>query len=673
MERKLKKMSAFALATILALSCIDYPVYAKATQPNVLTDVQTETLSIGSVEDLIKFSERVNNGETSLDGILTNDIDMTGEAWKAIGLNGAYKGTFDGKGHTVSNLTGGQGLFHDNEGTIKNIYVKNANISGGDGNIGAIAGHNNGSIIGCFSDGSISGKRYSIGGIAGHNQYGSITGCVSFVKVSGITAGGLIGSNYRNGKMNASYYYGDASVEGDRVYGTATDVYFGRGTDYRHYQGYSSEAVGTATIEEKINKVLADNGNYFKLDVTDNVLKKDGSFLIKEPTGLTGVYGEKLSEVSLPENWKWEDKDTVLKVGEQSYPAMFDTSKYEDKYYFKDVEGYNPDGKYASRVLTVNAIKADSSLAITTQNMNKEYDGNPINEPDVEKIGSSKDVSFKWYQKDESSWKELSNAPINVGSYKVVASVDSDENYNGASDEKTFEITKSTPTYVLPNNLFIKIGEALSSLKLPDGFAWKDSTQVADKLGENTFDAILTPDDTENYKTIEVGIPVNVLPRLTVVNNIPIIAANDRTLYVGDTFDVMYGVIAIDVEDGFIFDKIEVVSNDVDTLKPGEYKVTYKVSDNQGASSTKTVTITVKEKEITEEPDGDKDNEKNNSQSNGENNKTPQADNGQIQNTESQDVVKTSDNTNIIRWTVLLSISGLAILSSVLLERRKCN
>lgn len=102
------------------------------------------------------------------------------------------------------------------------------------------------------------------------------------------------------------------------------------------------------------------------------------------------------------------------------------------------------------------------------------------------------------------------------------------------------------------------------------------------------------------------------------VNSIPTIHAEDKTLTVGDTFNALTEVSASDTEDGDLTNKIEVISSTVDTSKAGTYEVTYKVTDSQGESTTKTIKVTVNAKDVSQTPN-------------------------------------TSDHTNILMWLVMSS------------------
>ncbi|MCL2858440.1 MAG: DUF5011 domain-containing protein [Streptococcaceae bacterium] len=76
-------------------------------------------------------------------------------------------------------------------------------------------------------------------------------------------------------------------------------------------------------------------------------------------------------------------------------------------------------------------------------------------------------------------------------------------------------------------------------------------------------------------------------------NTFPVINAPSQTIKVGSTFDPMAGVTATDKEDGDLTSRIILVSNTVDTSKPGVYTVTYSVTDNDGNTLAKTIQITV--------------------------------------------------------------------------------
>ena len=66
-----------------------------------------------------------------------------------------------------------------------------------------------------------------------------------------------------------------------------------------------------------------------------------------------------------------------------------------------------------------------------------------------------------------------------------------------------------------------------------------------------------------------------------------------RQIYVGDEFDPLDDVTAVDNVDGDIKSKLEIVG-EVDTTKPGVYVLTYKVKDKAGNRALeKTVTVTV--------------------------------------------------------------------------------
>jgi uncharacterized repeat protein (TIGR02543 family) len=171
---------------------------------------------IYSAEQLDQLSFLVNSGDTAYSDQtyqLENDIDLSGYAnWNPIGSSSElpFKGTFNGNGHKISNLTLTQsltspqellsswGLFGFNAGTINNTNISECNISiTGSGNIqaGSIAGYNSGLILGCACSGEVVSTR-SAGGIAGYNC-GSILECHNSGNIDSIggRSGGIAGQN----------------------------------------------------------------------------------------------------------------------------------------------------------------------------------------------------------------------------------------------------------------------------------------------------------------------------------------------------------------------------------------------------------------------------------------------------------------------------------------------
>ena len=94
------------------------------------------------------------------------------------------------------------------------------------------------------------------------------------------------------------------------------------------------------------------------------------------------------------------------------------------------------------------------------------------------------------------------------------------------------------------------------------------------------------------------------IQKITGINHVPFINAIDKVLTVGDKFDPLDGVTAFDEEDKDItLTQANIIANNVDTSVAGTYNVTYKVTDKDGASTVKTITVTVKAKDIVEKPD----------------------------------------------------------------------
>ncbi len=310
--------------------------------------------------------------------------------------------------------------------------------------------------------------------------------------------------------------------------------------------------------------------------------------------------------------------------------------------------------------------KADSTISFKGDlKLDKTYDGKAtsLSPNDYTVTEGAGNVKFSYQAKDGNDWKDIDSAPSNAGIYRLKAIVEENDTYKSAeTDWKEFTISKATPTYEVPTNLTAIVGQTLADVTLPEDFAWQDDTTTSvGSAGINTFKVTYTPKDTANYNTItDIEVTLTVNPKMEELNAIPTINASDKTLTVGDTFEALDGVTASDKEDGDITEKVEVLSNDVDTSKAGTYTVIYKVTDSKRASSTKAITVTVKEKD-TQKPTID-DNKK---PSATDTDKKPASTDKQT----TSNSPKTGDSTNMTTWLALMFVS-LGLLAGVFTVRK---
>ena len=218
-----------------------------------------KTYEVYNTNGLLEWNEAARN-DLSINCTLIADIDLTGKEWTPIGSNinyvyTGYTGTFDGQGHTISGLTINQARFAvgligciDKGGTVKNVQLKDVNISG-ESEVGAIAGASLGTVIGCSVEGgSVTASLTVAGGVVGYSrslgtgEHGDIIGCSSSATVQGESSvGGVLGV-ITDGFITACYSTSDVvatrteyaanagGAVGNSTTGTITACYHASGT-----------------------------------------------------------------------------------------------------------------------------------------------------------------------------------------------------------------------------------------------------------------------------------------------------------------------------------------------------------------------------------------------------------------------------------------------------------
>lgn len=224
-----------------------YAVPAAQSSAPVTLNVSTQALDqgdgtaanpyqIATADDLKAFRDRVNNGETTLNAILTADITLNkSETWTPIGSSkNKYNGTFDGQGHTISGLNVNEagsneaGLFGDTAQSntspvIKNLTIADSSFVTARGYAGGVAGWGGGVFENCHTEASVTvqGMKFA-GGIIGSYKGAGIAAELSMTQCSnratvkevdgyGSFAGGLIGQAEHTLKLKNSFNAGVVS------------------------------------------------------------------------------------------------------------------------------------------------------------------------------------------------------------------------------------------------------------------------------------------------------------------------------------------------------------------------------------------------------------------------------------------------------------------------------
>ena len=93
---------------------------------------------------------------------------------------------------------------------------------------------------------------------------------------------------------------------------------------------YDSENAPTGVGKYAVKYFVEETGYDGEVTYNFDILQAIPSYVV--PTNLTGIKGQKLSDITLPDGFTWENENTELKVGKHIYKATYtplDTTNYE--------------------------------------------------------------------------------------------------------------------------------------------------------------------------------------------------------------------------------------------------------------------------------------------------------------------------------------------------------
>ena len=506
----------------------EYNVY----QPAVLNGGVYEISNAGQ---LYWFAEYVNESEENIsanaklmkdivinENVLDKDGNLNGDGsdfreWVPIDL---YDGTFDGQDHTISGLyinnseIGYAGLFGYiyESGTVENVGLIDNYINGV--SVGGIAFYNYGTISSCYNAGTISGLgEYTESGGIACNNCGTISSCYNTGKISGEYVSGIACDNfgtitncYNKGIINAKIASGIANAN--------YSLYGNTGTIENCYNtGEISEAEYSGSIVGQ----NGDDTNYGT--ITDCYYLADSE--TDEEDGTTFKTKEQFESGEVAYLLQGDNETTPWgqDLDKESSPTLNGDTVY---YSENGCHGYsNMENGYVEHTLDADGThcivcgKKKAAIELTENTFT--YNGKAIDTADIVTSDSDGEMSFVW----KSGEDILDSAPINADEYKLIVSITETEEYIKDKVEYDIEIVQAEPTVEnvtasIPDNTLDADKVTLKATTSVDGtLKLKDNTEI--QPGTHEYEWIFTPDDAQNYKSVEgkVTIIANIVTTTT--------------------------------------------------------------------------------------------------------------------------------------------------------------
>ena len=250
---------------------------------------------------------------------------------------------------------------------------------------------------------------------------------------------------------------------------------------------------------------------------------------------------------------------------------------------------------HASKTITVKVVPGNMPVITASDREVKQFSEFDYMEGVSAKAYDGTDIT------EDVTYEETVNTDI-ADTYEVTYKVKDSE---GKETSKTIKVT------VIPNEKPI-INASDKEIYLNSDFDYLEGVTASDPedgeikdieySGEVKTDVVGDYPITYTVKDKNGQVTTKTITVKVIVNQLPVINASDKTIYLNSEFDPKEGVTAYDNEDGPITD-IKVEKNDVKTDQLGKYDVTYSVTDSYGQKVTKTIKVTVSEK-VLEKKDG---------------------------------------------------------------------
>ena len=227
---------------------------------------------------------------------------------------------------------------------------------------------------------------------------------------------------------------------------------------------------------------LPESDNYFESTLTVLVSVTQAS-VEDEPSGYDAIYGDTLGSITLPTSeygvWSWKESSNTLvgNVGKNTHVAIF--TSLDDNYKSYEVN------------VVIEVAKKKLTIVVDSEDNIVDYDGNPH--------------SIIYSIEDDIEVNVKGNTPqVKAGTYSITLEI-VDDNYEGilVTTLVINKIDAKADDLYLGGNGEILWNTNSNKISLPEGYEFKNN-YVFDEVGEIVADLVYTPEDTDNYNSIDV-------------------------------------------------------------------------------------------------------------------------------------------------------------------------
>ena len=243
-----------------------FKVYPRNMVDGIQYDGVAKSFVLGDAAGATSFAAAVNNGFdfAGFTVELTGNVDLAGQNWTPAGTEeNQFRGTFDGKDYTISNLTidGGDNIamfaYVGDNVTFKNLNLNNIDVKGGKYVAGLVCNAGENLLV---ENVTVSGNVEATGYAAAVNFYATyitLANCENYATVSGNRGAGLVAwidsdASVLENVANHGDITGNISAAGitNRVAGTVKNA-VNYGTIVGNGTEASSGIAGTSTAVAK--------------------------------------------------------------------------------------------------------------------------------------------------------------------------------------------------------------------------------------------------------------------------------------------------------------------------------------------------------------------------------------------------------------------------------------